>query len=666
MLTNTLTSFAILKVNIQNRSDYLEYLKPFIFQILLDNQQVSITTETISQDIRLTYGLDIPKRTVGIVLKRIAKSRLIKKEEGAYKVIGNLPDPKIHSKRANARDHIDSITDGLIIFSQDTPRPISDRDEAVQSICAFLSQFDVACLRSYLKETAIPKLKKHHPSGIVLVSDYIQYIQQNDLVRFNSFIIVVQGHMLANALLCPDLDKAAKTYRNVTFYFDTSLIIKSLGLDGESGKSATDELIKLIRNLKGNIAVFSHTFQEIKSVLLGKADHIDSGPDDGGIIHEARKAGTTRADLIHFATILDQKINDIGIQIKPSPSRINDFQIDVAEFEKALDKNKVLHRNPRAREYDIQSVQSIYAIRKNRHVSSLEKSYAVFVTDNSGYANTACHFDKGKDYRSLSEVSSVITDFSLANVSWLKAPMGASNLPMTQMLAISYAALKPSHELLEKYLEEIDKLQEKGGITERDHQLLRSSPLVYRELMHLTLGEDDILDEKIVSQKIIDNILERIYSQLRNEFKEEESQELFDSIKEHEKTKKVLASLQKNISETKDKIYWRCHTWASRLATFVTAIIFLLLLFGFFQSLGFDILDLPNSFSFVFILSTIIFTLYVIVKFFSKSNLMDMYWHIHKWCLNRLLNRQSKMTGLNFDDVDTMPKSKMNTKRLTS
>ena len=378
--------------------------------------------------------------------------------------------------------------------------------------------------------------------------------------------------MLANALLCPDLDKAPKTYRNVTFYFDTSLVIKSLGLDGESGKSAADELIKLIRNLGGNIAVFSHTCQEVKGVLLSKAEYIDSGPDDGGIIHEARKAGTTRADLIYHATILDQMINNIGINIKPSPSRVNDFQIDVTKFEETLNQNKVLHRNPRAREYDIQSVQSIYAIRKDRHISSLEKSHAVFVTDNSGYANTACHF--GKDHRSSSEVSSIITDFSLANVAWLKAPMGASNLPITQMLAISYAALKPSHGLLEKFLQEIDKLQDRGGVSERDHQLLRSSPFVYRELMHLTLGEDDVLGEEITTQKIIDNILERIRNQMKSEFKEEVSQKLSDSIKEHEKTKQALASLQKDMFQTKDSIFWVCNAKAKRFATFVSVIIF--------------------------------------------------------------------------------------------
>ena len=66
----------------------------------------------------------------------------------------------------------------------------------------------------------------------------------------------------------------------------------------------------------------------------------------------------------------------------------------------------------------------------------------------------------------------MITDFTLANTAWLKAPMGAPAVPTTQLLAFSYAALEPSTEFLGKYLKEIDRLEAQGTITERDHQLL--------------------------------------------------------------------------------------------------------------------------------------------------------------------------------------------------
>ena len=38
MATNTLTSLAILKVNIDQGKDYLDYLRPFILQVLVEQK----------------------------------------------------------------------------------------------------------------------------------------------------------------------------------------------------------------------------------------------------------------------------------------------------------------------------------------------------------------------------------------------------------------------------------------------------------------------------------------------------------------------------------------------------------------------------------------------------------------------------------------------------
>ena len=53
------------------------------------------------------------------------------------------------------------------------------------------------------EETAIPGVQGSHPTDIVLVSDYVQELQRMNPERFESFLILVQGHMLANALMCP-------------------------------------------------------------------------------------------------------------------------------------------------------------------------------------------------------------------------------------------------------------------------------------------------------------------------------------------------------------------------------------------------------------------------------------------------------------------------------
>lgn len=245
--TATLTSLAMLKVNIDQGKDYLDYLVPFILQILVDHKPDPVTDSVIKDYIRTDFGLEIPERAIQIVLKRLSRKYPLKKEMGVYHITGDLPDPEIFRKKAEAERHIRAVITGLKEFSRSTVRPIRDDEDAVKVICAFLAKFDIPCLRAYLRGTAIPSVVSEE-TGIVLMSQYLLHLRERDPERFDSFMIIVQGHMLANALLAPDLQNAPKTYVGVTFYLDTPLVLRLLGLEGEYKRVAVGELTKLLKN----------------------------------------------------------------------------------------------------------------------------------------------------------------------------------------------------------------------------------------------------------------------------------------------------------------------------------------------------------------------------------------------------------------------------------
>ena len=370
---------------------------------------------------------------------------------------------------------------------------MEDEDKIVQAICAFLSEFDVSCLRSYLRGTAIPEAGESSTTDKILVSDYVRSIHLYEPERFESFLVLVQGHMLANALVCPDLANAPKSFSGVNFFLDTPLLVRRLGLEGAAKQNATSELITLLKNLGGKVAAFSHSREELFNVIQGAAANLESPDGRSLIIQEARQAGTTRADLVILAETLDEQLSDAGIEIELTPGYTARVQIDEAVFEQVL-ADEVRYFNPRAKEYDVNSVRSIYVKRNKKNITSLEKSHAVLVTSNSAFAKAAWQY--GQQYAPSHAASTVITDFTLANLAWLKAPMGGPAVPTTQLMAFSYAALQPSRNLLGKYLNEIEKLEEQGAISARDHQLLRSSPLVSKELMNLTLGNDETPDRR--------------------------------------------------------------------------------------------------------------------------------------------------------------------------
>ena len=643
MPANTLTSLAILKVNIDQGRDYLDYLTPFILQILIEYNPDPITASGVSRLIREHFGLEIPALTIETLLRRFSRHYPIERVGSIYRRVSDLPDPQITAKQAGAERHINAVLSGLKLFSQQTVRPIVTDAEAIKSISAFLSEFSITCLRAYLRGTAVPSVDGTHQTDLVLISEYVQQIQRIDPERFESFLILVQGHMLANALMCPDLSDAPKSFRSGTFYLDTPLLVRVLGSEGEAKQTAIRELISLVNSLEGRIATFAHSMDELERVLTGAANYLEAPDARAAVILEAKKRGTTKSDLLLLASSIDERINDAGIEIRSTPSYIEAFQIDEKIFEQILE-DEVSYFNPRAKEYDINSVRSIYVIRGDESAPSVEKCQAIFVTSNTGFARAA--WDYGQKFDVSRNVSSVIPDFTLANIAWLKAPMGASNVPITQLLAFSYAALEPSKEVLNRYLREIDRLEKLGTISVRDHQLLRSSPAAFSEVMHLTLGDGASLTEETVKET-----LERV----SDEIKRDESEKLSAEQEAHQKTQYALNSQQTRNREILRAVYWRSRKKARMFAwgvsTVFTVLLATALIFGLRPLPGLVTLPIPDVASWIVMASLVMLTLATLARFVGGYTIKDFHLWVEGRLLTWLLKREAKLLGIDLNEL---------------
>ncbi len=638
MSSSTLTSLAMLKANVDQGKDYLDYLRPFILQILVDHNPELVTDAVVRGHLRTQFGLEIPERAVQVVLKRLSRKHPLQKEAGVYRITGQLPDPGIAAEKARADRHIKAVIAELMEFSKTSAMPITTSDDAMTAICAFLSRFNIRCLRAYLRGTTIPNIEGDHDAQIVLVSEFVLYLQKTDPERFDSFLVVVQGHMLANALLCPDLQYAPKTYKKVTFYLDTPLIVRRLGLEGDAKKAATESLIGLLHNLGATVAIFSHSRDELERVLKGAADHVEARDGFGAIVMEARRRGTTKSDILVLMGQFDEKLEEAKIDVIDTPRHIKNFQIDERAFAAVLE-DEVSYFNPRAKEYDINSVRSIYVLRARMSPSTVEKSKALLVSSNTGFARAA--FQYGRDHEESREVSSVITDFSLANMAWLKAPMGAPSLPMTEILAFAYAALQPSKELLCKYLEEIDKLEKQGTITERDHQLLRSSTLAQEELMRLTLGEEEALTEQTISETL---------NRVTDEIKKEESEKLTAEQAAHRKTQADLASERADKERVRERLYWRCRRRANGCAWFVSALIAILLPVGLVA--GFGVKSNNPVLGWLLAIGSGILILLTLGNLIFRITVKGLHQSVQDRCLTWFIKREVAAAGLDLGDME--------------
>ena len=220
-------------------------------------------------------------------------------------------------------------------------------------------------------------------------------------------------------------------------------------------------------------------------------------------------------------------------------------------------------------------------------------------------------------------------------MAWLKAPLGAPSLPAAEVLAFCYTAFQPSTELLRKFLIEVDKLQEEGKFTERDHQLLRSSTLVDDEPMRLTLGNEEALTEQAITETL---------RNVTNEINREQHEKLTAEQLAHKQTQKELNSEKENRNKVQERLFWRCHRKANFCAWFVSILLAIFLVAGLASGLNlwWDNLILGP----VFTVGFGIMVLMTLGNLVFGTTVMGLHQRVQNFCLARLIKYEAAATGL--------------------
>jgi hypothetical protein len=502
--STTLVSLAMLKVNSDVRhSDYLEYIVPFVADAIGTLNQAEFTADDIKPLLRTEFGLAIPRSAVDVVLQRLASRRKILRANKRYsKVPGQEVGGSLVVARTEALRRENVVINSLTSFA--AAKTVTwTTEKASEAFLQYLTSFSIDCLRTYAQGTALPEIKEGSRSiELYLVNAFVRHAHESSVELFDNVMVLVKGHMLANALICPDLGSTGQKFSQVTFFLDTPLVLDAVGLHGVDAEAACLELLDLLKHLRGTVAVFEHTFLEVDGVIRSAESRYSDSESRGRVILEAKRAGRTASDLTLSRARLESTLLERGIGKTPRPQHDAPFQVDEETLEKEL-REGIGYLYDGAARHDVESIRSVYALRRGRAPARLENTEAVMVTTNPVFARIAYKF--GQAHESSREVSTVITDFSLANIAWLKAPLGAPDLPRLEVLANCYAAMEPPAAVWRRYLEEIDRLRKDGRIGPEDHEILRFSLQARDELMEVMLRDGEQVSSLTV-QEVIGNV----------------------------------------------------------------------------------------------------------------------------------------------------------------
>jgi len=233
------TSLAILLVNWDEGKSYIDNFVPFVGQCIVTLRPKVVSVPELQRKMLDDYGLQIPQNSLKTILKRAAKKGYIQPEHNAY--IPNYEALKgldfETTRQQVARKH-NAIIEKLINFASKRYGTTLTIEAAENMLLSYVKQHDIELLNCSLGITPIADIEdKFDKNKYFLINAFVKYNYESDPEGFEYLDTIVKGHMLANALIFPDLGQLQRRFHRTSVYCDTALILRILGLPEDKVKT---------------------------------------------------------------------------------------------------------------------------------------------------------------------------------------------------------------------------------------------------------------------------------------------------------------------------------------------------------------------------------------------------------------------------------------------
>lgn len=524
MSTTTLASLALLKANIETeRRDVLDMIAPLVEFV---GSKTGLTTGFSSAQLKEAtlkeLGLVLPERAIDLILRRLQRRGFASRDSGLYTVaMWPVDAGSIEDARSDLLRRSSDVVEHLRSFVAERYKVTWSSDEARNALDTYVDAYSIDCIRAHAAASPVPVHGKSPTNAEHLVSSYVNTLSVGDSVRFELLVDVVKGRMLANAVLGEDLVDQNQSFKGTILFLDTPLLLRASGLSGAAAESLVMDVVELGTKAGASWGVFEHTLEEADAVLHEVQRKLEYSYEGRGDVYlHAKESGYSASDVALLRSRLLAMLQGKGIQLHQTPRYVESLQIDDAALEEQCHIAGLHHGSQVALRYDINSIRSVYVLRKRAHPRKLEDSRAALVTSNSALAQAA--FAYGRRHEASREVSTVITEYSLANLLWLKWPLDVPEVPKHVLAASCQAALRPSGRLWHAFLAEVEKLERMGKLSPEQHAFLRFESKVRADLMDLTFGDETLLDSHLVL-RILSTYEEDIARPFRQERDEEKA-----------------------------------------------------------------------------------------------------------------------------------------------
>jgi hypothetical protein len=500
MNDQVLISLAILRANWDDdRKSYIDNFLPFVAAVMQTDAMESYSTADLQRGIKERFGIDMPQAALSTVLTRAVRTGLGRQHDHRfYPRTDRLAAYDLRPLSGRLGRQQQALLDRFRKFAEETGFDLDDAGAAT-ALATYIDEHSIALLRSGLRGEPLDPELPLTPSIEYLVATFIVHAYRQDPDSFDYIDTLVKGSMLSAVLYLPRIAEATARFRNTSLFLDTPVLLTALGYNGPEGRAATAEALALAYRQGAVLAAFDVTVTEMRGVIRGagaaRSSRRTRPAPPSRVEAYFINAGYTEADVELALESLEDDLAALHIRVLATPPRLPRLTVDEPELEKTLDE-QIHYMNPAARRHDLNGLVAVHMLRKGEPQQRLETCHAILVTSNALVVKAAAQFFGGDDFAGSTPLA--ILDDEIGTLVWLKDPLRAPELPRLQILADSYAALEPGAKLWQKYLDEIERLEADGSVSEKQVFTLRYSLSAKQMLMSTSGANADHVSASLV------------------------------------------------------------------------------------------------------------------------------------------------------------------------
>lgn len=573
MNNNFLISAGVLKLYwSSSNKDTLDLMMPFLMAAICDTTNVNemIDYSKVTEVFLEEYGYrSFPIYVLKAMLKRLSPN-IISKKGGKYylkKDLSNETD-KFKQRKHEFEQKKDQVVESLKKHLERNIRGKEYSNSRVEELLYnFFSEHGLDMARN---TDHLQKIRHRDDKEGYEVAKYIIEQNESKSFLFNYINDIMVGFFVSTAISTNSVKALTNSInlKKLSCYLDTRIVINALGLKTKEEEKSAREFIDMLKESGAKILFFQHNLDEVNTILNAYKRSLDPNQykSSNMTLERLDEECFNKKDVEELQLLLPNKISKLGIKICEKPEYDDsNFVIDERGLNAKL-KEKIRYNRytaDRAVECDVDSISSIYRLRKGIKTKKIEDEKYIFITNNSKLYRYSTRYLDEKDDR----VHSIMTDIHLASILWLNQPTKHKDFPEMKLIENAVSALQPSTGFIDSFLEQINKLEVSGKLDVDEATLMARDIFCRREMYNMSQGDKSkITDESILELK------ERVKNEYTKESQEAKDTKLKQLVNEDKQRKR---NAYKWIDECGEKKYnqvkrfWNIIHWVSRIALLV-------------------------------------------------------------------------------------------------